>query len=221
MIGMAISAYNPNLSLIAPPALVRFSRMFVLLIFDLVYSDMVMILALLLLMLAQLVTVLEATMGFANVGLLTVLVLFIVAGGISKTGGLDWYMGKYLGAPRTLVAAQMKLMVPIAIISAFMNNTPVVLIMIPIVQRWCRKIKKPVSQMLVPLSFASILGGTCTLIGTSTNLVVQGLLNEVSTTMTAKEERSECSVRFGSAWLGSVRVVGQAKPFKSQLTQSQ
>jgi len=63
-------------------------------------------------------------------------------------------------------------------VSAFLNNTPVVMVMIPIVQRWAKTIKQPSSQLLIPLSFASILGGTCTLIGTSTNLVVAGLLNE-------------------------------------------
>jgi hypothetical protein len=65
---------------------------------------------------------------------------------------------------------------PIAIVSAFMNNTPVVAVMIPIVQKWSKNINKSAQQLLIPLSFASILGGTCTLIGTSTNLVVAGLL---------------------------------------------
>jgi hypothetical protein len=69
-------------------------------------------------------------------------------------------------------------MVPIAIVSAFLNNTPVVAVMIPIVQRWGKNIGVSAQQLLIPLSFASILGGTCTLIGTSTNLVVKGLLDE-------------------------------------------
>ena len=66
---------------------------------------------------------------------------------------------------------------PIAVVSAFMNNTPVVAVMIPIVQKWSKNINKSAQQLLIPLSFASILGGTCTLIGTSTNLVVAGLLS--------------------------------------------
>jgi len=69
-------------------------------------------------------------------------------------------------------------MVPIAVVSAFLNNTPVVAVMIPIVQRWAENIRLPKEQVMMPLSFASILGGTCTLIGTSTNLVVLGMLNE-------------------------------------------
>ncbi|GMI20563.1 hypothetical protein TrRE_jg10071, partial [Triparma retinervis] len=153
--------------------------MFLLLISDKVGADLVMMLALTLCMLANIVTVAQGTFGFSNEGLLTVMVLFVVAGGISRTGGLDWYMSKALGRPRTMVGAQLKLMVPIAVISAFLNNTPVVMVMIPIVQRWGKAIKVSVSQLLIPLSFASILGGTCTLIGTSTNLVVEGLLREV------------------------------------------
>ncbi len=152
--------------------------MFVALVSDRVGADMVMLAALTLCMAAQIVTVEEGIAGFANEGLLTVLVLFVVAAGISHTGALDWYMGKLLGSPRSSASAQLRLMVPIAIVSAFLNNTPVVAVMIPIVQKWSRSIRISAQQLLVPLSFASILGGTCTLIGTSTNLVVVGLLNE-------------------------------------------
>jgi Na+/H+ antiporter NhaD/arsenite permease-like protein len=102
---------------------------------------------------------------------LTVLTLFVVAEGISKTGALDWYMQKLLGRPKTTASAQLRLMIPVAIVSAFLNNTPVVAVMIPIVQRWGKNIGISTQQLLIPLSFASILGGTCTLIGTSTNLV--------------------------------------------------
>ena len=104
--------------------------------------------------------------------------LFVVAAGISNTGALDYYMGKLLGNPRSVADAQLRLMVPIATVSAFLNNTPVVAIMIPIVQKWCRKCKINVAQLFIPLSFSSILGGTCTLIGTSTNLVVDGMRKE-------------------------------------------
>jgi len=69
-------------------------------------------------------------------------------------------------------------MVPIAFVSAFLNNTPVVAVMIPIVQKWGKNIRVSQQQLLIPLSYASILGGTCTLIGTSTNLIVEGLLKD-------------------------------------------
>lgn len=152
--------------------------MFVALIKDAMGADSAMLAALTLFLVAQILSVPEALSGFANEGLLTVLLLFIVAQGISKTGALDWYMGKLLGRPTTTAGAQLKLMGPIALVSAFLNNTPVVVVMIPIVQKWAKNIHVPVPQLLIPLSFASILGGTCTLIGTSTNLVVVGLLEE-------------------------------------------
>jgi di/tricarboxylate transporter len=116
--------------------------------------------------------------GFSNKGLLTVACLFVVAAGISNTGALDYYMSKLLGTPKTVASAQVRLMVPVAFVSAFLNNTPVVAIMIPILQKWSKKCGIAPSQLFIPLSFASILGGTCTLIGTSTNLVVEGMMRE-------------------------------------------
>mmetsp|Transcript_29018 Transcript_29018/g.42804 ORF Transcript_29018/g.42804 Transcript_29018/m.42804 type:complete len:1236 (+) Transcript_29018:347-4054(+) len=150
--------------------------MFGALISDRIGADSVMMVSLTALMTAKIISVDEGLEGFANQGLMTVMTLFVVAEGISRTGALDWYMGKLLGKPKTAAMAQIKLMVPISIVSAFMNNTPVVAIMIPIVQTWAKNIRISVQQLLIPLSFASILGGTCTLIGTSTNLVVAELL---------------------------------------------
>jgi len=146
------------------------------LISDKIGADMVMISALTLSMAANIISIEEGLAGFANEGLLTVIALFVVAAGINHTGALDWYMGRLLGRPKSIATAQIRLMIPIAIVSAFLNNTPVVVVMIPIVQRWGENIGVNPKQLLIPLSFASILGGTCTLIGTSTNLVVFGLL---------------------------------------------
>ncbi len=152
--------------------------MFAVLISDRVGADSVMLMALTAFMAASIVTLEEGLEGFSNEGLLTVLILFVVAEGISKTGALDWYMGKLLGRPKTAASAQLRLMVPVTIVSAFMNNTPIVAVMIPIVQKWAKNNNIPVQQLLMHVSFASIFGGTCTLIGTSTNLVVSGLLKE-------------------------------------------
>lgn len=149
---------------------------FVCLLRDWVQPDWVMMLSVCALNLGGVITLQEALSGFANEGLLTVAALFVVAAGISATGGLDWYMGKVLGKPRTVAGAQLRLMIPIACVSAFLNNTPVVAVMIPIVLRWAESTGIPKEQLLIPLSFASVLGGTCTLIGTSTNLVVQGMV---------------------------------------------
>lgn len=128
--------------------------MFIALVSDAIGADMVMVSALTLLMAAQIISVQEGMAGFANEGLLTVLVLFVVAAGISHTGALDWYMGKLLGRPKNATSAQLRLMIPIAIISAFLNNTPVVVVMIPIVQRWGKNVGVSPQQLLMPLSFA-------------------------------------------------------------------
>ena len=148
------------------------------LISDKIGADLVMISALTLCLASGIISMEERTAGFSNEGLLTVLAMFVVAAGINHTGALDWYMGKMLGRPKSVAIAQLQLMIPIAIVSEFLNNTPVVVVMIPIVQRWGGKLGVSPKQLLIPLSFASILGGTCSLIGASTNLVVFGLLEQ-------------------------------------------
>jgi len=148
--------------------------MFVVLIRDWVPTDFALLFALVVVMSAQIVTTEEGLEGFSSSAVLTVAILYVVAAGINSTGALDYVFGKVLAKPKSLATAQLRLMFPVGLVSAFLNNTPVVAIMIPIVQRWARKINAPVSQLFIPLSFASILGGTCTLIGTSTNLVIAG-----------------------------------------------
>ena len=152
--------------------------MLVALLSDKIGADHIMLTSLTLYMVSGIISAEEGLEGFANEGVATVMILFVVAQGISATGALDWYMGKLLGKPNSIASAQVRLMIPIAIISAFLNNTPVVAVMIPILQRWGKTIGVSPQQLLIPLSFASILGGTCTLIGTSTNLVVAGLLTK-------------------------------------------
>lgn len=118
----------------------------------------------------------EALAGLSNPGLVTVGVLFIVAAGLCRTGGVDWLGQRLLGRPGTLVGAQLRIMGPVAGLSAFLNNTPVVAMLIPAVNDWTRKLGLSVSKLMLPLSYAAIFGGMCTLVGTSTNLVVNGLV---------------------------------------------
>ena len=114
--------------------------------------------------------------GFRNPGMLTVGVLFMVAAGMYATGAITMIMDKVIGQPKKLVPAKLKILPPIAVGSAFLNNTPLVAMMIPVIQDLSRRCRLPAKQLYIPLSFASILGGTCTLIGTSTNLVIGGLI---------------------------------------------
>jgi di/tricarboxylate transporter len=116
----------------------------------------------------------EALGGFANSGLITVAAMFVVAAGIHASGGIDLLVNKALGKPANTRSALLRIFLPVAPLSAFLNNTPVVATMIPAIHAWSRKINIAPSKLMIPLSYAAILGGTLTLIGTSTNLVVNG-----------------------------------------------
>jgi di/tricarboxylate transporter len=118
----------------------------------------------------------EAFAGFSNTGMLTVGVLFIVVTGLRETGGIDWIAGRLLGRPKSERGAILRMSLPVCTMSVFLNNTPIVAMMIPAVQDWCKKLGMSPSKLMIPLSYATILGGTCSLIGTSTNLVVAGLV---------------------------------------------
>ena len=120
----------------------------------------------------------ELAAGFGNEGLLTLAVLFVVAAGLTETGGLSLVAERVLGRPRTTASAQLRLMLPVAAASTVLNNTPIVAMFLPVVQEWSKRNRLSVSKLLIPLSYAAILGGLCTLIGTSTNLVVQSLMIE-------------------------------------------
>ncbi|MCF7709339.1 MAG: SLC13 family permease [Verrucomicrobia bacterium] len=117
----------------------------------------------------------EALEGFAARGMITVGVLYIVVAGLQETGGLAWISHHVLGRPKSLIGAQLRMMPPVTGMSAFLNNTPVVAIFVPVVVKWSRKLRISASKLLIPLSYASIFGGICTMIGTSTNLVVNSL----------------------------------------------
>lgn len=116
----------------------------------------------------------EALGGFANSGLITVAAMFAVAAGLHASGGIDLLVNRLLGKPTTTRKAIIRLLLPVLPLSAFLNNTPVVATMIPAINAWSRKIGVSPSRLLIPLSYGSIIGGTVTLIGTSTNLVVAG-----------------------------------------------
>ncbi len=139
-------------------------------------ADVVLLAGVTVLLVAGVLTPGEALNGLANEGMVTVGVLYVVAAGLRETGAIGWVVQGVLGRPRNLAGAQVRLMAPVAGLSAFLNNTPVVAMFLPAVVDWARQNRLPISKLLIPLSYAAILGGTCTLIGTSTNLVVNGLL---------------------------------------------
>jgi di/tricarboxylate transporter len=143
--------------------------------------DLVMVAAVTVLMLTGVLPVADALSGLANPGLATVGVLYIVAAGLVNTGAAHALGTTFLGLPRSTAAAQIRLMLPAAAASGFLNNTPMVAMLVPVVEEWGRRCRISLSKLMIPLSYATILGGMLTLIGTSTNVVVYGLVLEDTT----------------------------------------
>ncbi|HEY7885804.1 MAG TPA: SLC13 family permease [Cellvibrionaceae bacterium] len=150
------------------------------LIFTRLAAHLVMLGVLIILSVAGVLTPGEAFSGFSNQGMLTVAAMFVVAAGIHGSGGVDLLVNHLLRHPKTVRAAQMRIALPVALLSAFLNNTPVVATMIPAVRGWAKRIDVAPSKLMIPLSYAAIMGGTLTLIGTSTNLVVNGQYQELT-----------------------------------------
>ncbi|MEX0647171.1 MAG: SLC13 family permease [Balneolaceae bacterium] len=155
---------------------------FLLLILKNVPADFVFIGALTVIIVLNLVPVQDALVGFSNEGMLTVAALYVVAYGMKETGAIQFIIQKLLGRTRNEGTAQARITGPVMLMSAFLNNTPIVASFIPALKDWSKINQIPASKLLIPLSYAAILGGTCTLIGTSTNLIVNGLVIEMTGT---------------------------------------
>ncbi len=154
----------------------------VLLIGTRISADIVFLGGLTLLIVTQIVSPTEALVGFSNQGMLTVAAFYVVAAGLKETGAIQFVVDNIIGYSRSIRGAQVRIMAPVMVVSAFLNNTPVVASFIPAIEDWARKNRIAASKLLIPLSYAAILGGTCTLIGTSTNLIVNGLLIQEAST---------------------------------------
>jgi len=152
--------------------------LFVALTRNLAPPDLLFLGATALLAAAGVITPEQAFAGFSNHGVLTVAVLFVVAAGLRETGVLDYVGHRLLGRARSDRGALARLAGVVMPLSAFLNNTPIVALFVPVVLDWSRRNGVSPSRLLIPLSYLAILGGTCTLIGTSTNLVVNGLMIE-------------------------------------------
>jgi len=142
----------------------------------------------------QLLTTSEAAAGFGSTGMITVGLLFVVAAGLTRTGAVRLMTQPLLGNAKGLRSAQWRMLTPVAGLSAFLNNTPIVALFLPVVDDLARRLQIPASRLYLPLSYAAILGGTCTLIGTSTNLIVNDLL--------AQRPEGSSLALFDLAWVG-------------------
>ena len=155
--------------------------------------DMVMIGGVVLLLAVGVITPDEALRGMSNEGMITVAALFVVAAAVERTGALASLVDRALGRPTSLAAAQLRTMVAPGVLSAFVNNTPVVALMVPAIRDWAKKNRLSVSKLLMPMNAAVVLGGLCSLIGTSTNVVVSGLV---------AGKRGQPLGMFDITWLG-------------------
>ncbi|MGA5688515.1 SLC13 family permease [Cytobacillus pseudoceanisediminis] len=146
------------------------------LILELERPEVIVFITLVVFLLTDIISAAEALNGFSNEGMLTIALLFIIAGAIQKSDLVKISLYKLLNPKDKEKMTLLKILVPVSAISAFMNNTPIVTAFTPILRKWCEKNQLSASKLLIPLSYATILGGTITVIGTSTNLVVHGLL---------------------------------------------
>ncbi len=153
--------------------------MLLALIWDKMRPGMVLFTVTALFLCAGIISPKEMLEGFSNKGMITVALLFLVSEGVRQSGALTQIINRILPQGKTTVfKAQSRILPSIAFISAFLNNTPVVVIFAPIIKRWAKSVNLPATKFLIPLSYVTILGGLCTLIGTSTNLVVHGMMIE-------------------------------------------
>ncbi len=151
--------------------------MIIALVRELMRPGLILFSALVIFMLADIITAEDALSGFSNKGMITVALLFLVSEGVKESGVLNKIGAIILPKKRKPIPRLlMQIMIPVSAISAFLNNTPVVIIFGPMLKKWADKLSLPSQKFLIPLSYATIFGGTCTLIGTSTNLLVHGMM---------------------------------------------
>ena len=157
----------------------------------------------------------DAFRGVAHPAVLMIGSLFVVAAGLRETGAIQVFAERFLGRPTNVSGAQLRLMASVALLSGFMNNTPVVAMYLSIVDGWARKIRISPSKLFIPLSFSAILGGRLTLIGSSSNIVAMGLylqyLDENSALPAGVNEISSMKQFWGPGAVGlPITIVGIA-----------
>jgi len=141
-------------------------------------TEMVLISAMVVLSISGVITTSDSLAGFSSPGVITIAALYVVIAGLRETGTIAWFSQLVFGRPKNLVSAQIKLFSASSLLSMVINNTPVVAMFIPIAQEWSARYGLSISRLLLPMNNVVILAGMCTLIGTSTNLIVYGLLIE-------------------------------------------
>ena len=157
--------------------------LFSLLLFTKLRVDVAFVGAIGFLLVTGVLDVKEALSGFSSSSVVVIGVLFVVVAGLTNTGVLLWIVRHLLGEPDSYAKAVARLMLPVAGLSSFLSNTAVVALFVNIVKMWSNKLGIAPSKLLIPLSYASGMGGVCTLIGTPPNLIISGLYADKTGTM--------------------------------------
>jgi Na+/H+ antiporter NhaD/arsenite permease-like protein len=139
-------------------------------------TEVVLLGAMIVLSIAGVISPSQSLSGFSSPGVMTIAALYVVIAGLRETGAIAWFSQLVFGRPKSLLSAQAKLLGASSLLSTVINNTPVVAMFIPIAQEWSARYGLSISRLLLPMNNVVILAGLCTLIGTSTNLAVYGLL---------------------------------------------
>jgi len=163
--------------------------------------------AVILFLLTGVITPGEAFGGFSNPAPITVAALYIVARAVEKSGALQPLIRGMLGNGPGSRAGLLRLLAPAAGASAFLNNTPIVAMLAPQVAEWAHQRGRAPSLYLMPLSFAAILGGTITLVGTSTNIVVSGLMQDAGMAPLGMFELTRVGLPLALIGLGSIALL--------------
>lgn len=158
--------------------LITLAVTFVLMAMEITTPNAIILCALAFLMLIGILSPDDALEGFANDGLATIGLMYIIAYSIAKSNVITRFFDHVLGNGKSEKRSLLRLLTTVSLFSPFMNNTPIVSTLTPMVQKWCRKKHLSISKFLIPLSYITILSGLITVIGTSTNLVAQGLLSK-------------------------------------------
>jgi len=147
-----------------------------LLISEKIPMDLTAIAIMVMLMLTRILTPKEAVAGFANPAVITVGAMFLISRAMIRTGAVGFIRQRLVDLARGHAkSALLAVLMITTLASAFINNTPVVVLFIPVILSMACQFDVSPSKYLIPLSYCSILGGTCTLIGTSTNIIVSDL----------------------------------------------
>ena len=180
-------------------------------------TELVFLGGLVVVILTGVITPAQAFEGFSSNAILTIGGLLVCAAALRETGLLDWFGERLLGSALDERTALLRLFVTLLIASAFLLNTAVVVMTMPVVLDWCRKRRIAPSRLLIPVSYFAILGGVCTLIGTSTTLVVNSELQSqhnkhqvelVRMQNAAEADQDQASVDRKRAFVANLEQIG-------------